>query len=120
MQIRQVSTQKKTKHLLPTIIDKFIETGKPFIVENVRNFPLFKKLGLFDKNCFIYFHGRHTYWTNVFINFKNIPQEYEFKTVPGYGCVRLKNYVQGGKNVNSVIDYFIDFLLSNENQYFKS
>ena len=53
-----------TRHLLPDIIDKFIRTGKPFIVENVRNDPLFKKVGLYDKNCFVYKHGRHTYWTN--------------------------------------------------------
>ena len=102
-----------TKDLLPNIIDKFIKTGKPFIVENVRNEPLFKKLGLYDKDCFIYKHGRHTYWTNVMINFQGIPQEYDFKTIPGYGCVRLKSYVQGGKNVNDVFDYFIDFVLNN-------
>ena len=29
----------ETKHLLPDILDKFIKTGKPFIVENVRNEP---------------------------------------------------------------------------------
>lgn len=104
----------KTKHLLPDIIDKFIKTGKPFIVENVRNAPLFKNLGLYDKNCFIYKHGRHTYWTNVMINFQGIPQEYDFKDIPGYGCVRLKSYVQGGKNVNDVIDYFLDVVLNKE------
>lgn len=100
-----------TKHLLPDIIDKFIATGKPFIVENVRNGPLFKKLGLYDKNCFIYKHGRHTYWTNVFINFSNIPQKFEFKTIPDYGCVRLKSYCQGGKNVNDCLDYFIETVI---------
>ena len=104
---------QQTKHLLPAIIDKFIESGKPFIVENVRSFPLFSKAGLFNKNCFVYFHGRHTYWTNVMLNFSFIPQEYDFKHIPGYGCVRLKSYVQGGKNVNDVFDYFIDFVRSN-------
>lgn len=64
---------QSTKHLLPTIIDKFIKTGKPFIVENVRNAPLFKKLGLYDKSCFIYLHGRHTYWTNVMFDMSLIP-----------------------------------------------
>ena len=44
----------ETKHLLPDIIDKFIKTGKPFIVENVRNEPFFKRLGLYEKNCLIY------------------------------------------------------------------
>lgn len=101
----------KTKHLLPCIIDKFIKTGKPFIVENVRNAPLFNKLGLYDKNCFIYVHGRHTYWTNIMINMQGIPQEHDFKNIPGYGCIRLKSYVQGGKNVNDVLDYFIESVL---------
>lgn len=96
-----------TKHLLPDIIDKFINSGKPFIVENVRSSLLFKKCGLFNKNCFIYFHGRHTYWTNVMINFSNIPQTFDFKN---HG-IRLKSYVQGGSNVNDVFDYFLDVVL---------
>lgn len=99
---------QETKHLLPDIIDKFIETNKPFIVENVRNAPLFNKLGLFNKNCFIYTHGRHTYWTNVLFNMQGIPQEHDFMSLPGYGTIRLKSYVQGGKNVNEVLDYFIE------------
>lgn len=101
-----------TKHLLPTIIDKFIETGKPFIVENVRNFPLMNKLGLYNKNCFVYIHGRHTYWTNIMINISNIEQTYDFRSIPGYGTVRLKSYVQGGKNVNDVFDYFLSVVKS--------
>lgn len=103
----------KTKHLLPEIIDKFIKTGKPFIVENVRNDPLFLKLKLYNFPCFVYKHGRHTYWTNVLINFSNIPQTYDFKHIKGYGTVRLKSYVQGGKNVNDVFDYFVDVVKSN-------
>ena len=104
----------KTKDLLPKIIDKFIVTNKPFIVENVRNAPLFKSLGLYNKNCYIYTHGRHTYWTNILINIKGIKQEFEFKNIPGYGCVRLKNYVQGGDNVNKVLDYFITYVIDNK------
>ncbi len=98
-----------TKHLLPTIIKKCIKLNKPFIIENVRNKPLFKKLGLFNFPCFIYFHGRHTYWTNVMINFSNIPQSFDFS----YGGVKLKTYIQGGENVNNVFDYFIEYV--NEN-----
>lgn len=110
---RETSTYAQaTKHLLPDIIDKFIQTGKPFIVENVRNAPLFHKLGLYDKDCFIYKHGRHTYWTNVLFNMQGIPQEFDFMSIPSYGCVRLKSYVQGGKNVNDVLDYFIEVVLS--------
>lgn len=102
----------QTKDLLPNIIDKFIKTGKPFIVENVRNDPLFKKLGLYNKNCFVYKHGRHTYWTNVMFNMSGIPQEKEFKYIPGYGCARLNSYVQGGRNVNDVLDYFLETVLT--------
>ena len=107
---------QETKHLLPDIIDKFIKTGKPFIVENVRNKPLFKKLGLYDKNCLICTHGRHTYWTNRFISIQDIPQEFDFKCIPNYGCVRLKSYVQGGKNVNDVLDRFISTVLQEESR----
>lgn len=98
-----------TKHLLPEIIDKFISTGKPFIVENVRNEPMFKRLGLYDKNCYIYKHGRHTYWTNVMFDLSTIPQSFDFK----YGGVRLRAYVQGGKNVNDVLDWFIEYVINN-------
>ena len=45
------------------------------------------------------------------INLQGIPQEFDFKQIPGYGCVRLKSYVQGGKNVNDVLDYFISTLI---------
>lgn len=110
--VRETSSYAiSTKHLLPEIIDKFLKTGKPFIVENVRNKPLFKKLGLYQKDCFVYTHGRHTYWTNVLINMQGIPQEFDFMQIPNYGCKRLKSYVQGGKNVNDVLDYFIQIVL---------
>lgn len=113
---RDISTYSlETRHLLPDIIDKFIKAGKPFIVENVRNRRLFDKIGLYDKNCLVYTHGRHTYWTNVLLNLSGIPQEFDFKHIPGYGCVRLKSYVQGGRNVNDVLDYFIDVVLNNYN-----
>lgn len=110
---RETSTYaQETKHLLPDIIDKFIKTGKPFIVENVRNAPLFQKLGLYNKSCLVYIHGRHTYWTNCLFDMSHIPQEFDFRHIPGCGCVRLKSYVQGGKNVNDVLDYFIEVVLS--------
>lgn len=37
-----------TKHLLPGILKKLILLDKPFIVENVRNRPLFMKNGLYS------------------------------------------------------------------------
>ena len=95
-----------TKHLLPDILKKCISLDKPFIIENVRNKPLFKKLGYFDFPCFVYFHGRHTYWTNIMIDFSHIPQSFDFS----YGGKKLKDYIQGGDNVNNVFDYFINYV----------
>lgn len=98
---------QSTKHLLPDILDKFISTGKPFIIENVRSYPLFNKAGLFNKNCFVYFHGRHTYWSNIPFNPQFIPQTFDFYlNKNGFGC-RKKSYVQGGKNVNDVFEYWL-------------
>lgn len=99
---------ERTRHLLPDILKKCLSLDKPFIIENVRNKPLFKKLGYFNLPCFVYFLGRHTYWTNIMINFSNIPQDFDFS----YGGVKLKSYIQGGKNVNDVFDYFLDVVKS--------
>ncbi len=97
---------ENTKHLLPDIIKKCISLDKPFIIENVRNKPLFQKLGYFNYPCFVYFLGRHTYWTNIMVDFSHIPQTYDFS----FGGIKLKSYVQGGENVNNVFDYFIDYI----------
>lgn len=96
-----------TRHLLPSIIKKLIDLEKPFIVENVRNFPLFKKLGFFDFDCFVYFIGRHTYWTNCFINLSNVKQPYDFTS--NGKCISDNR--QGGKNVNDVFNYFLELVL---------
>ena len=101
---------KKTKHLLPDIIDKLIQLGKPFIVENVRNSPRFMKYGLFHKACFIIEFGRHTYWTNQLIDFYGIEQRQDFKNhgyVILYGDMKNKEKHQGGFNVHEVIEYWI-------------
>lgn len=101
-----------TKHLLPCLLNKLLKIGKPFIVENVRNKPLFEKVGIIPFNCFIYYHGRHTYWTNVQLCDLNlIPQKYDFK----YGGVRLNDNTQGGQNVHDVIEEFIKKVKSDYN-----
>ena len=65
-----------TKHLLPCILNKLCYINKPFIVENVRNYNLFKKVGIIDfcnKNgILVYEYGRHTYFSNLFLNFTKI------------------------------------------------
>lgn len=93
---------QKTKHLLPGIIDKLIKLDKPFIVENVRNYKLFNEYGLFEKNCFIYEIGRHTYWTNIVFNGSNIKQIND-----NIHNISSKDR-QGGQNVHNVIDYWLE------------
>lgn len=101
---------QKTKHLLPTILEKLVLSGKIFIVENVRSPNLFKDAGLFNMDAYVYEYGRHTYWTNIPFNPNNIPQEKDWTYIKGYGSVRLheskKN--QGGDNVHAVIDYWLE------------
>ena len=99
-----------TKSLLPCIIEKFNRSGKLFIVENVRNYSMFKKCGIIDycnKNgVLIYEYGRHTYFTNLFLNLNNIPQIND--------NIQNKSdsaniYRQGGYNVHQVIEYFLKY-----------
>lgn len=94
-----------TKHLLPAIIDKFEKSGKPYIVENVINRSLMGHI--YDLTRLIYFHGRHTYFTNRFFNPFGIHQERDFKRTRNGKSTRAKNYVQGGRNVNDVIEWWI-------------
>lgn len=104
-----------TKHLLPSIIDKLCKQDKPFIVENVRNSTLFEKLGLYDKPCFIYIIGRHTYWTNIMFSC-DIEQRQDFKhggKVIRYGIQFIGSKDrQGGWNVHNVMEVFLDTIHS--------
>lgn len=105
---------QKTRHLLPAILDKLIALSKPFVVENVRNKPLFTKYGLYEKKCYIYTIGRHTYWSNILLPDREINklktlQTYDFSNAKGY-TVRLKKNTQGGDNVHLVIESFIKIL----------
>lgn len=121
--------------LLPNIIEKLIKLDKPFIVENVRNEQLFIKEGLYDNNLFIYKIGRHTYWTNIMINFYNIKQTFDYvainkrvkgkrgyfitpsgKIVKSAGQNLKKNispkHRQGGKNVYRIIEHWLEVIHS--------
>ena len=99
-----------TKHLLPSILNKLIALGKPFIVENVKNKRIFKEIGLLDLPCYIYLIGRHTYWSNVKFKYDDIEQHYDFRQ-GGYLIRDCQNYSrgkrQGGENVHVVIERFI-------------
>lgn len=100
----------KTKHLLPDIIKKLGNINKPFIIENVINKKRMRESGVFNLansyNIFIIFHGRHTYFTNRYVDFSNIEQHQDFK----YGGIRINNdgYNQGGSNVYAVIEKWIN------------
>ena len=104
---------ESTKHLLPTIIKKFKNTGKVFIVENVINKVKMKEIINGNSDIFYYEHGRHSYFTNIMINFKGIPQAFDFKF--GGNFINKDSDRQGGKNVNDVLEHFIDFILLNKN-----
>lgn len=107
-----------TKHLLPSILEKLGKYyyDKPFIVENVRSDRLFNLEGIYKicetYNINIYFVGRHTYFTNQFINL-TCPQHFDF----AYGGKLVNNdgYRQGGSNVKTVIDIFLEFIHEGEN-----
>lgn len=88
---------QKTKHLLPQILKKLRDLKKPYIVENVINYPLMKD---FYDNDFVYQIGRHTYWTNIPFNF-NKKQKTE--------NIQLLSFKdrQGSENVHEVIEYWL-------------
>lgn len=108
---------QKTKHLLPAILQKCCESGKPFIIENVRSPRLFDEMGVTDienkYGIFRYVIGRHTYWTNILINM-NCPQELDFhnkNTRIRTGCrFERQDYRQGGDNVHSVIEIWLKYI----------
>lgn len=92
-----------TKHLLPSILFKLYKLDKPFIVENVRNDPLFSSYGLFDLGLYVYKIGRHTYWSNIFFDSSDIVQ----KSVGNIKYLSVSKR-QGGKEVHEVIERFIE------------
>lgn len=104
-----------TKHLLPGILEKFALTGKPFLVENVRNTVIFNQEHIFDicskYNIFVYFVGRHTYFTNIFVNL-NCSQTVDYVANKQYYSSSLNNYRQGGKNVHKVFEIFLNYIHS--------
>lgn len=103
-----------TKHLLPEIIDKLCKQNKPFIVENVRNSKIFEEMKLYDKPCFIYIIGRHTYWTNIMMSI-DIDQRQDFLNggyVIKYEDMENKKH-QGGYNVHNVIEMFLETIGAN-------
>ena len=103
----------KTWHLLPGILFKLALLDKPFIVENVRNYKLFKEVGIIDfcnqAGIIIYEYGRHTYFSNQILNISNIKQIKD--NVANISNSKNK-YREGGFNVHQVIEYFLEFVNS--------
>ena len=99
-----------TRHLLPVLIKKYAETGKPFIIENVINQRRMANfLYNLPKGVYFYKHGRHSYFTNVELPLlQNVYQRHEY-------VKDLKNSErQGGFNVEIVLEHFIDTVLGND------
>lgn len=114
-----------TKHLLPEIIKRLAKTNKPFVVENVINKKRFREEGVFDvatkANCFIYYIGRHTYFTNISLTDEEVKllesqnrQDFRYGgKVIKYSDMTNKKH-QGGFNVHLVIDYFLNKVLKEQ------
>lgn len=98
-----------TKYLLPGAILRLKTLGKPFIIENVRNYELMSKYGLMNCGLFIYEHGRHTYWTNVPFNPTMIYQKAD-----NIKYIASKDR-QGGDNVHRVIEYWLEVVHAQAN-----
>lgn len=111
---REVSEySQKTKHLLPKIIKKLSKLNKPFIVENVRNKPLFEKYGLYDiPGINVYHFGRHTYWSNY-----DISNLFKFVELPKKENIQYKNRKdrQGGSDITQIFKVFVYFLNNDYN-----
>ena len=109
----------KTMNLLPLILIKCYKSGKPFLVECVKNLKRYREykiLRLCEKyNIHYQVVGRHVYFSNVDIDL-SCPQIQDFK----YGGIRVNNdgYNQGGTNVHNCIEIFLNYiemLLSDSN-----
>jgi len=92
---------QKTKHLLPDILKKVEALGKPYLVENVRNMAKMGEI-IEQSKGFVYFIGRHTYFTNVLL--PSLSQEKD--NIQNLSTVTR----QGGKNVQEVIEIFLSQL----------
>ena len=93
-----------TMHLLPCLLIRLRNIGKPFIIENVKNDPMFKKYGIYEnaKGLNIYRFGRHTYFTNIKLDLSEVSQINDSIQNISHGRR------EGGENVKRVIDKFIE------------
>ena len=107
----------KTRHLLPLTLIKCAKSGKPFIVENVKNLKRYKENHIF-RICEKYnikwqVVGRHVYFTNEEIDLY-CEQIQDFK----HHGIRINNdgYNQGGTNVFNVIERWLEYVERHKNE----
>ena len=107
----------KTKNLLPDILIKFAKSGKPFLIENVRNAPLFQKEGIFEicskYGIYVQFVGRHTYFSNIEVDL-NCPQVYDFNHKDKGYTIRLHSNSQGGSNTFNCFEIWLKEVIKND------
>ena len=100
----------KTRHLLPLILIKLAKSGKPFIVECVKNLKRYTENHIFRicEKHHIWWQvvGRHVYFTSEPISL-HCPQIQDFK----YGGKRVNSdgYNQGGTNVHNCIEIWLQY-----------
>lgn len=95
----------RTAHLLPCLLIKLSKSGKPFIVENVKNIDRMERMGVFElcEDLGIAYHviGRHTY-------FSNVPWSPSIRWQPPKNIAHISRAQrEGGKEVEEVIDDWI-------------
>ena len=81
---------------------------------------MFEKNNIIDLPVFVYFVGRHTYWTNILFNPSEIKQHDDLKKVqtksgrrPGHWTISAQRKDrQGSRNVHDVIEYWLDVVES--------
>lgn len=91
-----------TKHLLPYCLEYCTFLQKPFIIENVNNVNLLPKK--FDKYCYRFTFGGHTFWTNVYFDYSDLIPVKQFKA----DVTRSKR--DGNYNVHCIINRFLETL----------
>jgi hypothetical protein len=88
-----------TKDLLPLCLSAFIQSCKPFLVENVNNKSLLPVE--FDKFCYRFNFGGHTFFTNVYFDISDLTAKHENKQ---FVCRSKRD---GNYNVHVIIDRFL-------------
>lgn len=104
-----------TKHLLPSILDKFVKTGKPFLIENVCNwsiYPRFLKELVKANDIYVYTYGGHYFMSNIFAFGFNLPSP---------PCEHKAQKAYGHRDDNKAVDWFVNwwlcFILTGRNGY---